>query len=252
MKTGLFRASVAVFASFLLGVAAANRAAASVLFEDVFYWMPDGSTLINPSVGPLDAYVKIQETVYDDAQGKFILGQNLGLTIHGPAIPTDPINLYVYSISNIGYGNGPFTGVGSGVSGFNIVNTFNVPLLGQWGPNGSASWWEVGPFNSGAGNIEWDIDGNNNGLDGDGTGITAGLTFDGFMYAVADGTPHGITGGHWVHTWSGSGALEQPASVQADTISGYQLSLAIPEPSTIGLVVLGITGAMMFGRRRHR
>jgi hypothetical protein len=159
----------------------AGWAGASVIYEDIFYWMPDGSTQINPDVGPTDAWVKIQETVYDDVDGKQLLNDQLQLgLIHGSSIPAGPINVYAYSISNLQYGDGPLTGTGLGISGFNIVNAVGVPLLGQWGPDAANDYWEVGPNNSGPGNIEWDIDANMNGDDGDGAGIVLGQTHNSF------------------------------------------------------------------------
>ena len=228
----------------------AGWAGASVIYEDIFYWMPDGSTQINPAVGPTDAWVKIQETVYDDVQGKQLLNQQIQLgLIHGSAIPAGPINVYAYSVSNLQYDNGPFTGTGLGISGFNIVNAVGVPVLGQWGPNAANDWWEVGPNNSGPGNIEWDIDANMNSDDGDGIGILLGQTHNQFYYAVADGTQHGITGGHWVHSWDTTfGAELSSGAFQTDVVYGM-LSLAIPEPSSIAMIGL-VSGCAVFVRRR--
>ncbi len=236
----------------LVGVCA-TPVLANVLYEDTFYWVPNGvgpltvDVVINPPVPPVNSWVKIQETVYDDAQGRVVLQNALPVSIHGPAIPPVPFNLYVYSITNLGYGNGPGVGGGNGISGHNIVNIANVPTLGIWGPNAAASWWNTPagnqPFPA---NWEWDVDGNMNGADGDGIGITLGQTFDGMMVAVPDGTPHGIVPS-WVHTWTGGGALEQPNAVQIDIVNGL-VSGPVPEPAT--LVFLACAGLAMAGRRR--
>jgi len=251
MKPGKISQGLAVLVFGLLFLSA-NHAAATLLYEDVFYWMPDGSTQINPATGPVDAYVKIQETVYDDVQGRALLLEQIGYgLIHGSALPAGPIDVYAYSISNLQYGNGPLNdgGSGLGISGFNIVNAAGVSVLGQWGPNAANSWWGVAPNNSGPGNIEWDIDANNNGFDGDGVGITLGQTHNSFYYAVPAGTQHGITGGHWVHSWDTSiGPEINSGAYQTDLVYGM-LSLPIPEPATFSL--LGVTAAaIVFLRRR--
>ncbi|HSR87346.1 MAG TPA: PEP-CTERM sorting domain-containing protein [Pontiella sp.] len=249
MKTNRITHGVVILAVASV-VFAAGRASAGVIYEDIFYWMPDGTTLINPTEGPTDAWVKIQETVYDDAQGKQLLSQQIQLgLIHGSAVPAGPINVYAYSISNLEYDNGPYTGMGLGISGFNIVNAAGVPVLGQWGPNAANSWWEVGPNNSGPGNIEWDIDANMNSDDGDGIGILLGQTHNSFYYAVPDGTAHGITGGHWVHSWDTSAGPElSSGAIQTDVVYGM-LSLPIPEPGTTSLVAAAAAG-LVFVRRR--
>lgn len=237
--------------------AASSVANAGVLYEDTFYWVPAGppgslavTVVVNPAVPPTDAWVKIQETVYDDPQGRQVLTNNLGGgLIHGPALPAAPMNLYVYSITNLTYGNGPVMGGGNGVSGFNIVNSFNVPSLGLWGPTGAASWWDSPALNQPfPANFEWDVDANMNGFDGDGNGVLLGNTFNGFMYAVPDGTPHGFLPA-WVHTWSGGGLAEQPVSFQIDITNGGFVSGPVPAPGS--LVLLASAGLIAIGRRRH-
>ena len=206
----------------------AQAAGAAVIYEDITYWMPNGQTLINPATPPINAWIKVQETVYDDVQGRAILQTLLNINaINGSAIPGVPIDLYAYSITNMNYGNGPFSGVGAGVAGFNIIDGW-VAALGTWGPNAANSRWEPNAGNSSPFDYEWDIDANGNGLNGDGIGILLSQTFDSFLVAVPAGTPHGFLNA-WAHTWTGAGALEQPASVQADTIFGL-VSGPIPAP----------------------
>lgn len=237
------------FVGALVATGVSSSVRAAVLYEDISYWLPGGSTVINPVNPPTNAYVKIQETVYDDAQGRAILAQQLqfGL-VNGNPIPAAPFELYGYSITNMSYDNGPFTGVGAGVSGFNIPNTFNASVLGIWGPNAANSRWRPAPGNQPfPANFEWDIDGNNNQSDGDGIGILLGQTHNSFYFAVPAGTQHGFIDGAWVHTWSGAGALEQPAAAQADLVFG-RLSGPIPAPGAFGL--LGLAGIAACRRRR--
>ncbi len=243
-----------LLAGLLLGVCT-QLASANVLYEDVFYWVPNGQgaltvdVSVNPPQPPQNAWVKIQETVYDDPQGKQVLqGALQANAIHGSAIPAGAINLYVYSITNLTYGNGPVLGGGNGVSGHNIVNQFNVATLGIWGPNAAASWWDTPAGNTPfPANWEWDIDADMDTLDGDGSGVLQGLSYDGMMVAVPKGTPHGLLPS-WVHTWSGGGALEQPNAVQIDIVNGY-VSGPVPEPVTLSLLALG---ALLLLRRRAR
>ncbi len=72
-------------------LALSSSANAGVIYEDITYWMPNGQTLINPTVPPINAWIKVQETVYDDAQGRSILQTLLGINaINGPAVPLAP------------------------------------------------------------------------------------------------------------------------------------------------------------------
>ncbi len=140
----------------LLGIT--KSAHGLILFEDIFFWMPDGSTLIDPAVPPLDAFVKLQETVYDDVQGRAVIQDQVNAgVVHGGPLPVFPIELYAYAITNLTYGNGPFVGGGAGVTGFNIPDIFGVGGV-QWGPNAANDWCEVAPGRSGPGNVEWDIE----------------------------------------------------------------------------------------------
>ncbi len=221
-------------------------ASANVLYEDITYWLPGGQTLINPAVPPTNAWIKVQQTVYDDVQGRSILQALLGINaINGPAVPAVPINLYSYSITNLNYGNGPFTGVGAGVTGFNIVDGLVAPL-GIWGPNAANSRWEPSAGNSAPTDYEWDIDADGDGLNGDGVGILLSQTFNSFLLAVPAGTPHGFLNA-WAHTWTGGGALEQPNSLQADTVVGL-VSGPVPAPGPAALLALGGLAA---SRRRR-
>jgi hypothetical protein len=248
------RCGLTLLAATILCAVVTNPATASIIHEDTFYWVANGTAgglgvdvFVNPPEPPVDAWVKIQETVFDDPQGKQILTDNLNTLIHGSPIPADPINLYIYSVTNLTYGNGPVIGGGNGVSGFNIVNQFATLALGIWGPNAAASWWDTPAGNSPfPANWEWDIDADMDGADGDGIGITQGQTFNGFMFAVPDGTPHGLVPA-WVHTWSGGGLTEQPVSVQIDiTVDGF-VSGPVPEPATLLLLCIG--GLVLLRRR---
>ncbi|GMV27380.1 MAG: hypothetical protein AMXMBFR58_34110 [Phycisphaerae bacterium] len=227
-------------------VGAVSAASGSVIYEDVIYWLPNGQSVVNPTNPPTDAWIKVQETVYDDVQGRAILTTQLGLgLVTGPGVPNAPLNLYAYSITNMNYNNGPFTGGGAGVSGFNIVDGWVIPL-GIWAPIAANSAWEPAAGNSSPTDYEWDIDANLNGLNGDGIGILLGQTFDSFYLAVPDGTMHGFLNA-WAHSWSGGGALEQPASIQIDTVYGL-VSGPIPSPGAAAL--LGLGGLGVIRRRR--
>jgi hypothetical protein len=223
-----------------------------VLYHDTFWWMADGSVLTaEPPVDPANpVLVKIEEDVYDDHQGRGVLSNALGLGIappvaHGSPIPAPAFELYVYTITNLGYLPGSTNGVG----GFNIQNLFNVAMLGQWAPNAAASWWNPSSLFAGA-NFEWDIDADNDWKYGDGAGIVQGQAHDSFMFAVPAGTPHGILPAH-IHSWSGGGLSEQPLSMQTNIVNGF-VSGPLPEPLTMLGVFLGLAGLGRYIRRRQR
>ncbi len=234
----------------LLGMT--SSAHGEILFEDIFFWMPDGSTIIDPEDPPLNAFVKIQETVFDDASGRAAIQEQIDLgIIHGGLLPVFPINLYAYAITNLNYGNGPIVGGGSGITGFNIPDIFGVGGV-QWGPNAANNWWEVAPGHSGPGNFEWDIDADNDSDSGDGNGILSAQTFNSFYVAVPAGTPHGFIDGAWVHSWSGGGLLEQSTgSGQIDSVFGI-LSGPVPEPSSLVIASLGLLGLAFCGWGRKQ
>jgi hypothetical protein len=224
---------------------------ADILYEDVMYWMPDGTTLIDPPVPPTNAYVKIQQTVYNDHQGRDVLtGQFAAGAIHGNggALPAFQMNLYAYAITNLTYGNGPFTGTGSGVQGFVIPDNAGISGI-MYGPTAANDFWEVGTGHIGPGYWEWDIDADDDRDNGDGDGILQGQTFNSFMLAVPDGTMHGFIDDAWVHSWHGAGNLEKSSGAgQIDLVYGV-VSGPIPEPATLGLLALG---GLALLRRRSR
>jgi hypothetical protein len=240
------RASWAIVALLVLGLLGQTSRAA-ILFEDIMYWRPGGITELNPSTPPLDAYVKIQETVYDDAQGRLVLGPQLAAGIihgNGGLIPVFPINVYVYSITNLNYGNGPTTGSGAGIGGFKIPNPAGVPFVIYAPSRANDNWHEhaAGP------DFEWQIDKNANTLDGDGLGIILGQTHNGIIFVVPAGRAHGFITGATINTWTGAGLLEEPVALKTDFITGF-VSGPIPEPSVTAVLLL-IAGAI--GRRAGR
>lgn len=225
-------------------------AIADVIYEDVFYWAPDGfggiEVSVNPSAPPIDAYLKIQETVYDDAQGRSQLDlmMNLIHAVHGDSIPTQDFDLYVYSITNLNYNPTPPQGeIGHGVAGYALCLEAGVNVLGIWGPDYANVWWRTGTESL---NIVWDIDADHDGLLGDGWGIVQGQTFAGFMIAVPAGTPHSLEIGAGAWSWTG----EEPSGVEFGDIYGYVSGPTVPEPATFGLLGLGIFGLVTRRKRK--
>jgi hypothetical protein len=234
----------------LIVLACASSLRAAVLFEDTMYWRPGGVTLLNPASPPVDAYVKIQETVYDDASSRTILSQQLSLGLmhgNGGVIPASPINLYAYSITNLNYGNGPFTNQGLGIGGFTIPNPAGVPYV-IYAPNFANDRWHE---HQGDPNFNWQIDRNANLKDGDGAGILLGQTHNTLDFVVPDGTPHGFIQGATVNTWTGGGSfdsLEEPVAVKIDFVTGF-VSGPVPEPAT-GLALIGLLSVIARRLRR--
>ena len=227
--------SVAFAVAPVLFIVGSTRAA--ILFEDVMYWRPGGVTEINPANPPLDALVKIQETVYDDAQGRALLTQQIanGVT-HGNGGQVrlaGPFDLYAYSISNLTYDNGA-SGVGNGVSGFHIPNVANVPYT-MYGPNAANDYWSEDTQPGTA--YSWDINANQNGILGDGRGILLGQTFNSFYYVVPAGTPHGFIPNTSINTYTpGTG---RAAPMPIDFIFG-SVSGPVPEPASGAAALVAI------------
>ena len=227
-----------VLALVLVAASVTTASAGPLLYEDVLYWMPDGSTQINPAVGPVTAIVKIQESVYSCDDGPVIVhdldahGLIVGpAPVNGGVSPAGPFELYVYAITNLNYGWGA-GGAGNGVSGFN--NTSPYALAGGaatvWAPVQGVTPWTPEP--GFAGPIEWDND--------KGLGIIRSQSRSEFLVAVPCGTAHGFYDGNWVHTWVGG--------VQNDLVYGVLSGpVGIPEPTT--LVLLG-AGLLVIARRR--
>lgn len=228
---------------------------ADILYEDIYYWVPSGQpanggegavTYRNPADAPLDAAIKIQETVYDYDQGAEYLSLLFNIAaIHGDAIPVQPFDLYVYSITNLNYDPAP-AGTGNGVSGFEIILDPSVVHMGIWAPNSANDYWN-GAFNANL--ADWDIDADQDTNFGDGFGIYPMQTFAGFMIAVPQGTIHSTDIPAQVYTYSGEEA-------GSDLDFGHLLGElsgpgpVIPEPATMVLLGLGMGGLLIQGRRR--
>jgi len=214
--------------------------------EDTFYWFRDGTVVVNPNPVPLGAEVKIQQTVYDCDNAQSIIenllypnvnGYPLPPVINGPAsrnpIPAGTcFDLYAYSITNLaydkpsgGYGAG---GLGNGIAGFSIAITdFAIPYL-IWAPNRAFTAWIPDPGFSPR--YEWD---NPKALGS--LGLLESMTAGSFLLAVPSGTPKGFPGA-LVHTW----VTNPDGSVtQADLLFGF-VSGPVPEPATIGLMLIGL------------
>ena len=237
---------VALLAAALGGMVCAS-VSADVIYEDVYYWAPGTGGGIdvyrNPSDPPLDAYVKIQETVYDDTQGRAHLDLLLNTigAVHGNPIPVAAFDLYVYSITNLTYAPPPPSGTGRGVAGYEVDVDALAMVLGQWSPNAANNAWTGGGDALGT---FWDINADQDADLGDGWGIAPTQTFAGFMFAVAAGTPHGLNVPASIWNWTG----EEPGGVEFGEISGF-VSGPIPEPATMGLVAMGLSA--IFLRRKR-
>jgi hypothetical protein len=210
-----------------------------VLFDDTVYWLPGGVTVLNPPVPPPGAYVSIREVVYDDAEGRLLLAAQLGGGLthgNGNVIPAFPLELYTYTITNITYGNGPFTGTGMGVSGFTIPNVGNVPHV-MYGPNAANDNWNEHPLDP---NFNWQIDANGDQVDGDGTGILQTQSRNSFHIVVPAGTEHGFINNSSVNTWNPLGITD--ALAPTDFVFGF-VSAPVPEPTGAALVVAALVAS---------
>jgi hypothetical protein len=235
-----------LLAAVAVTLGAVQTANATILFEDTMYWRPGGVTVINPVVPPTDAFVKIQETVYDNVEGRQVLQQQLNFNLihgNGGVIPPGNLNVYGYSITNLNYNNGA-SGAGAGVTGYHVQNLIG-PGYTMYAPSNANSNWAENT--SPPASFGWDIDANNNRLFGDGIGILLGQTHNSFYLVVPNGTVHGFVNAS-IHTWTGGGLLEQPNSIDVDYIFGL-VSGPLPEPASIA--TLGFSG-LIFLRRRSR
>lgn len=253
-------------------VALAGNVRGSVVYSDTFKYFDDGKIEVDDNINSTKTIIRNTNpsapTIHGAPTGA------LALKIEEDVIQYDPtshphvtpgMDRYVYTISNLdfdsgnvplAYGSTPGVGV-NGVSGFNIVNQYNVPTVGMGTPNDPVSGnpWVVNGF-AGSGNWEWDIRPNlpdPNG--GEGVGSPNGgapTAMNGFWFEVASGTPHGIAP-MWVHSWdqtdtNGDGITDTTSQVNLWNI---YVSAPIPEPASFGLIGI-ITILGFFVRRFFR
>lgn len=148
----------------------------------------------------------------------------------------------------------------SGGTGIYTVNpaTGAATLLGSTG--GPASAGDVA-FDASGNLYMSDISGNLVGIDqttGAGTIIGATGFFSVFGLAFADGTMFGTAGEEIfaINLATGAGTFlsdytSSPGLTGANGATALAVSEAVPEPSTIGLLALGIGGILLGGRRRN-
>ena len=165
------RASLTVVLCVGVLAAATLPASADVIYEDIYYWAPDGQggvqVFMNPTEPPLNAWVKIQETVYDDTHARAYLNVLVAIgAIHGDSLPAEAFDLYVYSITNLNYVPEPPAGeTGHGVAGYQVALNPAVGLLGIWAPDYANVWWRGQAESL---DVVWDIDADQDGYLGDG------------------------------------------------------------------------------------
>lgn len=241
-------------------IALTGNVRGSLLYSDEFKYFDDGQIVVTDNINGGDTTIRTANPSFSAIHGTPT--GLLALKIQEDVIQYDPVvhpfvspgmDRYVYTISNLGYdsGNVPLAygsapGVGvNGVSGFNIVNQYNVTTTGMGTPNDPVTGnpWIMNGFSSGP-RWEWDIRPNPpDPLGGEGIGSPFGppspVTMNGFWFEVASGTPHGIVP-MWVHSWDQS-ALQV-------NIWDLVVSAPIPEPASFGLIGL-ITILGLFVRR---
>ena len=270
MKTERYLFRLGIITVFL--IALSGTVSGAIVYSDIFNYFDDGRVVVYDNISSSVTTIRNANpnapTINGTPTG------SLALKIEEDVIQYDPVShpnvtpgmdRYVYTISNLNfdsgniplaYGLNPGVGV-NGVSGFNIVNQYNIPTFGMGTPNDPVSGnpWVVNGF-AGSENWEWDIRPNlpdPNG--GEGVGSPNGgapLSMNGFWFEVASGTPHGIVP-MWVHSWdqtdtNGDGITDTTTQVNLWNI---YVSAPIPEPASFGLIGL-ITLLGFFVRRFFR
>ncbi len=224
-------------AAFCTVAVVGQVASASVIYEDNYYWLGDGTVVMNPTDPPAHALLRIEETVYADDQGRALLGALTQIgAVHGDAIPTEAFDLYTYHITNMDLV------LPSGVTGFVVANV-GVPVLGQWAPSRAFDGW------TGINDPSmwmWGVDTDQDTDMGDGWGILSGTAFGGFMFAVPQGTPHSTSVPAAIFDWS----AEEPGGSPVLQVFGL-VSGPVPEPATLALVGFGGALALLARRRRR-